>query len=151
MSMSEMYPLIMESIKDGGSFLLCPKGTSMLPTIKPLEDCVTLISPDDLKKYDIVLYKRKNGQFVLHRIVGYKNNFPVMCGDNQTAYEHGIEYSDIIAKVSAIRKNDGRIIDVLDKYNVSYAKKLRAKKAPLRFYRGVKKSLYPFYKAIFKR
>ena len=69
----EMYPLISEIISSGGSFRIFPKGISMLPTIKQGEDSVELAAPKKLRKYDIVLYKRPNGQFVIHRIMKIKN------------------------------------------------------------------------------
>ena len=102
----EMYPLISEIISSGGSFRLFPKGTSMLPTIKQGEDSVELAAPKKLKKYDIVLYKRPSGQFVIHRIMKIKNDEVLLCGDNQVALEEGIDANDILAKVTGIYKDE---------------------------------------------
>ena len=107
----EMYPLISEIISSGGSFRLFPKGTSMLPTIKQGDDSVELAAPKKLKKYDIVLYKRPNGQFVIHRIMKMKNDEVVLCGDNQVALEEGIDANDILAKVTGIYKGEIRLLD----------------------------------------
>ena len=35
-----------------------------------------------LKKYDVPLYKRPNGQYVLHRILKVRENDYVICGDH---------------------------------------------------------------------
>ena len=102
----EMFPLISEIISSGGSFRLFPKGISMLPTIKQGEDSVELAAPKRLKKYDIVLYKRPNGQFVIHRIMKMKNDEVWLCGDNQVALEEGINTEDILAKVIGIYKEE---------------------------------------------
>ena len=110
--MSEVYPFLVEAIKDGGQFVLFPRGTSMRPTIIQGEDCVVLVEVEQLSKYDIVLYTRKSGQFVLHRIMNIKDGQYIMCGDNQHDFEYGIERSSIIAVVQEVRKKDGRIFDI---------------------------------------
>lgn len=108
-SMDNLLPYITESIKNGGQFVFYPKGTSMLPTIIPEKDCVVLIEPFNLKKYDIILFTRESGTFVLHRIIGYKNGKYIINGDNQNWTEE-TTVERIIAKVDEIRKPDGKII-----------------------------------------
>ena len=109
--MEDVYPFIVESIKDGGQFVLFPRGTSMNPTIYEGKDCVALVEPKDIKIFDIALYKRESGQFVLHRIMKEENGKYTMCGDNQFIFEKGIGKEQIIAVVSEVRKADGSIID----------------------------------------
>ena len=65
-SMEEMYPLLREVIDSGGEFRLYPRGTSMLPLIRQGKDSVALVRPEALSRHDICLYRRGNGQFVLH-------------------------------------------------------------------------------------
>jgi hypothetical protein len=109
LSISEIAPLIEEQVKSGGYFYLVPKGKSMLPTIDENTDTLVLESPDNLKKYDVILYKRKSGQFVLHRIVSIKDDSLTLCGDAQTELERGIKKSDVIAKVKEITRGDAHI------------------------------------------
>ena len=109
--MEEVYPFILESIKDGGQFVLFPRGTSMNPTIYEGKDCVVLEETTQPQLFDIVLYRRKSGQFVLHRIMRIKNGKYTMCGDNQYLFEYGIEKEQIIAVVKEVRKSDGNIFD----------------------------------------
>ena len=118
-----LFPVIQEVLSEGKSFTFAPKGVSMLPLIRQGEDSVT-ISPANhaLKLYDVPLYRRKNGQFVLHRVVGLKNGKYVMCGDNQHEYEYGIDHSSIIGVMSEIIKPD-KTISVNDKDYIQYARK----------------------------
>lgn len=109
--LSDVYPIIKETLENGGEVTFNPHGTSMLPLLVQGRDSVTLVPvTKKLKKYDLPLYRRKSGQFVLHRIVGCeKDGTYTMCGDNQWEYEKGIEKSDIIGVVSLVKHN-GKII-----------------------------------------
>ena len=77
---------------------------------------VILIKPGKLKKSDIILYQRTNGDYVLHRIVNVKKGGFALCGDNQTAIEFPIYENQVIAVVSAIIRK-GKIIE---KNNITY-------------------------------
>ncbi len=108
-SMKELHPFIIEAIRDGGQFVFYPSGISMKPTIIPDEDCVILVEVGELKKYDLVLFTRDDGKYVLHRIMKINNGQYTIKGDNQNWTETTTD-EKIIAKVSEIRKKDGRII-----------------------------------------
>ena len=69
--LKEYLPLIKEVLQSGGEFRLYPRGTSMMPMLRQGIDSVILVSPTkELKKRDIIFYRRQSGQLVLHRIVG---------------------------------------------------------------------------------
>jgi len=106
--MNEMVGLIEEVISTDGEFRLYPKGTSMLPLIRQGKDSVILVKPSLLSNKDIVLYKRANGQFVLHRIIQINGDDLILCGDNQSDLENGIKTSDVIAKVKAVYIDETR-------------------------------------------
>ena len=110
LNINEILPLVEEQVKVGGYFYLIPKGVSMLPTIKGDVDTVTLEAPDSLKSGDIVLYKRENGQVVLHRIVKIIGDELTLCGDAQMDFELGIKADDVVARVREIKKGE-RIIE----------------------------------------
>jgi hypothetical protein len=110
LNINEILPLVEEQVKVGGYFYLIPKGVSMLPTIKGDADTVTLEAPDSLKSGDIVLYKRENGQVVLHRIVKIIGDELTLCGDAQMDFELGIKADDVVARVREIKKGE-RIIE----------------------------------------
>ena len=65
-----LAPIIEEQLREGKTVRFAPKGRSMLPMIREGRDTVTLCAVDrPLKKYDIGFYRRRDGQYVLHRIV----------------------------------------------------------------------------------
>ena len=105
--LSDLIDLITEVLDHGGSFRLAPKGTSMLPLLVQGEDSVALRKLDlaQLRRHDIILYKRTNGAFVLHRIMRReKDGSYVMCGDNQLILERGIRPEQMIGYVERIEK-----------------------------------------------
>ena len=104
--LADLFPIIEEKLKSGGEVTINPGGISMLPLIKKGRDSVVLKkAPEKLKKYDVVLYRRKSGQFVLHRVVGEKDGAYVMCGDNEFMHEPGIERGAVLAIMSAVIRN----------------------------------------------
>lgn len=107
--LEDILPLIEKSIAEGAEFCIYPGGKSMLPLIHGNRDAVYLVSPDNLKKGDVVLYRRSNGKFVLHRIVKTRKKSYDMCGDNQSVPEKGIVRDMITAKVGAYLINGNRI------------------------------------------
>jgi len=126
--LSELWPIMEEKIMSGGKVKFHPKGTSMLPLLRQGIDSVELTkAPETLKKYDIPLYKRENGQFVLHRVVKVTKNGYVMCGDNQCVYEKYIQNDQILAVASGIYKGD-KYISCMDKEYIRYSKKQVFKK-----------------------
>ena len=151
MRMEDMCPLIREAIKDNGQFILHPKGTSMLPTIKPIVDSIVLVEFDNLEKYDIILYKRNVGTFVVHRIMGIKNGQYILCGDNQFDLEYGILPEQIIAKVSQIRKSNGSVLCEEDIRAPLVNLKLNIRRLYMKLIFRTKQFLYPAYKFLFKR
>ena len=98
--------LLEQAVKSGETVNFTPNGKSMLPTILPGIDTVSVSAPDDLKKYDIILYRRKNGKIVLHRIVIAHKGYYVLCGDNQFQLEYPITKEQIIGKLSRITKKN---------------------------------------------
>ncbi len=73
---------------DGG-YISVTKGNSMRPLFKTNRDVVKLASPaSEPKKYDVVLYKISNSEYVLHRIVGVKADEFLIRGDNTYKLEH---------------------------------------------------------------
>lgn len=109
-NIEEIAAIIREQVARGQSVELPPRGTSMLPLIREGRDSV-ILSPVSgrLKKYDIPFYRRHDGTYVLHRVVGFDREGYVLCGDNQFVLEHGIGDGEIIAVVTAIRRG-GKLI-----------------------------------------
>lgn len=96
--LADYYPLIKETLDNGGTFSLTITGTSMFPFILGNRDKVTL-SPitAELKKNDLPLYRRSNGAFVLHRIVRVEEDGTyTCCGDHQWQLEKGLKREQMI-------------------------------------------------------
>lgn len=106
-----LLPLIQEKLAQGQSVRFMPNGISMLPMLREGRDSVVL-SPvfRRLRKYDLPLYRRDDGRFVLHRVVEVGTDY-VCVGDNQFLPERGIRQDQIIALVTAFVR-DGREISV---------------------------------------
>ncbi len=102
--MDDLMPLIRERLAAGQSVCFSPKGVSMLPMLRQGIDTVTL-SPitGRLKKYDLPLYQRENGKYVLHRIVEVGDTY-TCAGDNQVEPERGLRHEQMIAVVTAFTR-----------------------------------------------
>lgn len=146
-ALAEVWPIMEEQLKAGKMVRFGPKGTSMLPLIRQNRDTVMLKqAPEKLKKYDIPLYMRKDGQFVLHRIVAVKKDGYVMCGDNQWKREYGIKSDAILAVADGIwRENKYLSVNSLS-YKI-YSRKQVIKKRILAY----KYMLKEFVKAVLKK
>ncbi len=102
-------PIIREQIDKGGSVRLSPRGTSMLPMLREGVDSVVLSPlPDKLKKYDLPLYQREDGSYVLHRIIEAGDEYICM-GDNQFHAEAHIKPEQMIAYVTAFYRGNRKI------------------------------------------
>ena len=104
--MSELLPLISETVENGGEFTFYPRGRSMLPYLSEGRDAVILSRADKLRRGDVVLYKRKNGATVLHRIIECGDGCYTLCGDNQFSLERGIPRESIVARMTGILRGD---------------------------------------------
>ena len=135
--MTEIEPLIKKAFENGEEFNLITAGTSMLPMLRDRQDTVVLQEKKGkLKKYDLPLYKRADGQFVLHRIVGIKKKGYVVSGDNHNVNDYPVTDDQIIAVVSAYIRDGKRIsIDSLG-YKIYCRWHCNIKK-PLRKFRAI--------------
>ena len=106
-AIEDIIEIMTEKLNNGGRVTFTPRGKSMLPMLRDGEDVVILEKPKGrLRMFDVPLYKRKDGSYILHRVVSNdsQGNY-VLCGDNQSVYEYGITDEDIIGVVVAfIRK-----------------------------------------------
>ena len=137
--LNDAMPLIREKLNAGHEVTFSPRGTSMLPFLCDGRDTVTLRSPQGkLKKYDVAFYQRKSGQYVLHRVARVGKDNYTFIGDNQFAYEKGIEPSQIIGVCSSfIRK--GKVISAKSPLWKAYAVFWHYSRFPRRVLRAIKR------------
>ena len=124
-------------LRNNGAYASTTSGTSMRPLFKTGRDVVILRTCDtELKKYDVVLYKTKEGKYLLHRIIAVRDNEFIIRGDNTFIREH-------VAK--------DRILAVLTEYNRG-GKKHTTRDLSFRIYSRVWNFIYParfvFHKAV---
>lgn len=107
LQMDELMPLILERLAAGQDVRFSPRGVSMLPMLRQGRDTVTL-SPvtGRLRKYDLPLYRREDGRYVLHRVVGVSDTY-ICIGDNQYVKEYGVEHRQVLAVVTSFSR-DGK-------------------------------------------
>lgn len=107
----ELVPLILEKLKQGEEFPLVVTGHSMSPTLYHLRDRVYLVSAEkrEPKKYDIVLFVRKDGAYVLHRILSVLPDGKYLINGDAQTWTESIERSQILAVVGRIERNNRQI------------------------------------------
>lgn len=107
--LDDLMPLFREQLAAGKSVKFSPRGVSMLPMLRQGIDSVVLSPlPEKLRKYDLPLYRRDNGKYVLHRIVKAGQTYTCI-GDNQFAPEPGLRQDQMIAVVTAFTRGSRRI------------------------------------------
>lgn len=80
--MQELAELLKLQLEQGGRAELTVTGSSMMPMLQGRRDKVILV-PGQAKKNDVALYRRDDGKYILHRIVGQQGDMLVCAGDNQ--------------------------------------------------------------------
>ena len=104
-SINDLVPLIKECISEGKKVNMRVTGISMSPLLHNRRDTVVLERADNLKKYDIVLHERKEGTYILHRIIKKKGDVLTIAGDFEIEKEYPVYTSQVLAKVSSFVRN----------------------------------------------
>lgn len=125
-----------ELLKEKGKFICSNVGVSMLPLLREGRDLI-IIEPVNgrLKKYDVPLYRSKQGHYVLHRVIKVKENDYVILGDNCINKEYGI--------------TDDQIVGIMTSF-VRRKKTISVTNGIYRLYSVFWCSIYPF-RMVFKR
>lgn len=120
-------------IRDKGILVYTGVGDSMYPLIHEGDLLVIRAVTEPLKKHDIPLFKRDNGQYVLHRIIQVRKNDYLICGDNRYAVEAGITDRHMIGVLTEIIRN-GKTISVRDRRYLFYRHTLFIRRQLKRFF-----------------
>jgi len=112
-----MSTSIEEQLKNGGTYVSTTSGSSMRPMLRDRRDrvIVTAIGDRELKKYELPLYRRADGKYVLHRIVGVKEDCYVIRGDN-TFQKEFVPREQILGYVTEFYRGGRRIASVSRAY-----------------------------------
>ena len=112
-ALEQLMPLIREQLAAGNRVQFSPRGISMLPMLRQGIDRVVLSpAPPKLRKYDLPLYQRADGKYILHRVVSTGDTYTCI-GDNQFVFEPGVPHQCVIAVVTSFYRGD-RLWDVRD-------------------------------------
>ena len=103
--LKDIYPIMAETIQNGGEVYLTVRGNSMSPFLQDGRDQAVFVSPDQrtIRRGDIVFYQRDGGQFVMHRVYKVeKDGLVTMLGDAQWTLEPGIRQDQLRAFVPRV-------------------------------------------------
>lgn len=140
-SMKELSSVISGIVSSGDDVTLCVTGYSMLPLWRDRHNNVVLTAcdPSRLKKLDIPLYRRKNGQYVLHRIIKVYDDCFDLAGDAQTEIERSLPKGCVIAVVKGYYNERGKYVSCdsfrYRLYSRLWTAILPIRKYPLLFYK----------------
>ena len=100
-----------EILEQEGKLVAINSGTSMLPLLRQGRDLMVIVKKGEerCKKYDAVLYK-KNGRYILHRVIKVRDSDYVIVGDNCCRLEYGTTDSDILGVLEAVVRDGKREI-----------------------------------------
>lgn len=106
--MEALSELVLLQLENGGKARLTVTGCSMQPMLYHRRDAVELKPVESRQRPgDVILYRRENGQFVLHRIIGETPEGYICCGDNQYMREQ-VAHTQLLAVVEGFTRKGKR-------------------------------------------
>ena len=130
--LSDISDVMLEVLKTGGEVRFVSNGWSMAPLLSNGGQQIILVPlSGPLNKGDIAFYRRKSGQFVLHRVVRVKDGSYTFCGDNQVDFEPGIAHEQVLARMTGYIR-DGKRYDLSGFRYYLYKKSLPLRRAKRR-------------------
>lgn len=105
-----------QELNRSGRLIYYCVGDSMMPMLRHKKDLIIVDKKPSgrCRKYDVILYKRDSGQYVLHRILKVRKHDYVICGDNRYIREYKITDRNIIGVLSGFIR-DGKTYDLNEK------------------------------------
>ena len=104
-----------EILARDGRLVYTNVGDSMEPLIRQGRDLLVIERRRGrLRKYDVPLYRRDSGQYVLHRVLRVREDDYVLCGDNRWSREYGVTDKQILGVLTAVIR-DGTELAVTDR------------------------------------
>lgn len=98
----ELIPPLLKLLEDTPTVPLLISGSSMSPFLVHGRDTVYLSKITyPPRRGDMILYRRDNGKFVLHRVYETGDTY-TMVGDAQTLLERGIRPDQLLARVTSV-------------------------------------------------
>ncbi len=81
---------IEQQLREQGIYVSTTVGWSMWPMLRNRRDRIIVVPVGEkqLEKYDLPLYRRPDGKYILHRIIDVKETEYIIRGDNTYVKEH---------------------------------------------------------------
>lgn len=107
MDPEQLIPQLLELLEETDPVPLVITGGSMTPFLVHGRDTVYLSKiTTPPKRGDMILYRRDNGRYILHRVYRVEDGQYTMVGDAQTLLESGIRRDQMLAVVSAVCRKE---------------------------------------------
>ena len=103
-----VFPEMDRLLREGHQVVFTPEGQSMRPFIHGGRDSVTLVRPDRVEIGDILLCEVTPQCYVLHRLIAKQGDKLTLMGDGNLRNTETCMRRDVIGKVIAITRPDGR-------------------------------------------
>ena len=102
--MASSRPDLEALLQDGNIIRIRPQGYSMYPLFHPGRDeaIIEAYPIDQLRRGDVILYRRDQGILVLHRICRITSDGFYLVGDNQTEIEGPLRPDQIRGKMTGV-------------------------------------------------
>lgn len=92
-------------LAEQGRLIYTHAGDSMAPLIQPRDLLVIEPLRRPLRRFDVPLYRRDSGQYVLHRAIKVGKDDFAARGDNRFGLECGIRQAQVLGVLTAIIRN----------------------------------------------
>ncbi|MBE6589636.1 MAG: hypothetical protein E7643_05600 [Ruminococcaceae bacterium] len=101
---------IEEGLRANGFYVSTTVGMSMKPMLRNRRDRVVLVpvGEERLRRWDLPMYRREDGKYVLHRIIAVKKDHYVIRGDNTFKKEY-VKDAQLIGVVSEFYRGDRHV------------------------------------------
>lgn len=100
---------LIEILKSGAAFPITVTGSSMTPYLKDGRDIVWLRKTDKLKRGQILFFRRRSGEFILHRIRKIYPDGRILINGDAQAWCEIISHDQALAAVVSVTRNGRRI------------------------------------------
>ena len=121
---------IRKVLKKNGFLIYNFQGTSMLPLLKEKEDKVHLKANEEIKLFDVVLFERHEGYYVLHRVIDIVDGKCYILGDNSPVLDV-VPLNEIVAKMVGYYKKD-KYFDINSQEYLDYVERIKKLVEPIK-------------------
>lgn len=103
-----------EALEAYGKYTGLTSGYSMWPLLRHHKDNIIVVKNEErLQKYDIALYRRKDGNYVLHRVTQVHDGYYIITGDH-CDYDEKVTDEMICGVLAGFFRGGKRYIDCRD-------------------------------------